>query len=109
MAKIPVIPVTQNDNNIKVIFYIKKDNIYESLVNATISFQMTDYKSGTVLKRTATITDATIAECMYILTSEDTKVVGTYQTEIQVKYANGTRLTQRNPVIINILPEVVVD
>ena len=108
MARVPVITCVQNDNNIKIIFNIKKDGIYESLLGATIYFQMTELKSGTVYKRIAEITDATTAECMYILTSQDLAIVGTFQTEIQVKYSNGTILTKRNPVVISVVPEVVV-
>jgi hypothetical protein len=103
------INVVQNDNNIKLIFTIKKDGIEESILGATIRFQMYEQSKDITLKRNCTITDPTTAECMYILTSDDLIDTGTYQTELQIIYPNGTKLTQRNPVIINVLPEVVLN
>lgn len=101
------ISVVQNDNNIKLIFNIKKDSRIESLLGATVYLQFKERQTGTTLKRECVITDATMAECMYVLTSEDTAMSGGYVSEIQILYANGTKLTYQNPIILVVTPEIV--
>lgn len=103
----PRISVYQNDNNINLVFNIKKDGKVESILGATILFQMLDNQSGNIIKHECTITDPSSAECMYTLTEEDLKVATIYQTEIQIIYSNGTKLSYPNPVIIRVLPEII--
>jgi hypothetical protein len=99
----------QNSNNIKLIFTIKKDGRIEPLLGAIVKLQFIDKKNGYVIKRECTITDASAAECMYILTSSDLSVVGNYQSELEVQYSNGTRLTKQNIILLSIIPELISD
>ena len=103
------ITVYQNDNNIRLIFNIKKDNIVESILGAIIKFQLINSKTGETIKKECVITDPTSGECVYVLTSNDLSKVATYKTEMQIIYSNGTKLTYPNPVIISVLPEIVPD
>jgi hypothetical protein len=102
------IQVIQNDNNHKLIFTIKKDNRIESIFGAIVQLQFVNRENGHIMKRECTITDPDVAECMYILTSEDLSETGSYATEVTVIYSNGTRLTHQNPFTLVVIPEIVV-
>lgn len=107
MASPIKIPVVQNSNNIRLIFTIKKDGRIESLLGAIVSLQFIDKRSGNTMCRQCTITDASAAECIYILTKNDLAEVGNYQTELEVEYPNETKLIKQNPIILMVSPEVV--
>jgi hypothetical protein len=102
------INVVQGDNDIKLIFNIKKDNNVESILGANIDLQFKNFSTGDTIKRQCTITEPSSAECMYILTSEDTSTAGVYQTELTIKYANGTKLTYLQPLLLNIQQQIVL-
>ena len=102
------IRLTQNDNDVKFIFNIKKDGIVETILGATIEFQLEGSESGRKICRECEITDANSGECMYSFTTEDLSVPDTYMSEIQITYSNGTKLTHRNPVVVIVIPEVVI-
>lgn len=99
------IKVQQYDNGIKLFFYISKDGFTESIKGAVVRLKFKNNMNGLVLNRTCTITDEELAECLYILTREDLSIVGTYNTEIQVDYANGTILSIENPFTLTVKPE----
>jgi len=101
------IEVNQFDNNIKLIFTIKKDSRVESLYGAMVYFKMKEKNTETVLIRECSITDANAAECMYILTREDTAISGSYITELEIIYSNQTEISINNPVIIIVKPELI--
>ena len=103
------ITVTQGDNNIKLIFNILKDTRIESILGATIDLQFINSSTGDTMKRQCTISEASSAECMYILTSVDTQEVGGYSTELTITYANGTKITSPKPIILVVLPQTVID
>jgi hypothetical protein len=101
------INTVQNENNIKLIFTIKKDGRIESLLGAVILLQFTGKNTGNIMYRQCTITDASAAECIYILTENDLSVVDNYQTELEVEYPNGTKLIKQNPIILTVVSEIV--
>lgn len=102
-----LIKAIQNDNNIKLAFYITKDERVESLLGATVTLQFVDTKTGYTMKRDCVITDAQAAECIYVLTSTDLAIVGNYMTEMTVQYSNGTKLTKQNPFVLSVAKELV--
>jgi hypothetical protein len=102
-----LIKAIQNDNKMKLIFYITKEMRVESLLGATITLQFIDTKTGETMTRNCDITDAQGAECVYILTSNDLKNVGNYMTELTVEYSNGTKLTKQNPFVLSVAKELV--
>jgi hypothetical protein len=99
----------QGDNNVKIVFNIKKDKIVESILGATVDLQFKNVVTGQEIKRQCTITEPTSGECMYILTSTDTAEAGTYQTELTITYANGTKLTYLQPFILVVQPQIVIN
>lgn len=101
------IDLVRGDNNIKLIWNIKKDGRIESLLGATIKLQFIERNTGAILDRECTITDASTAECMYIITQDDTNIVGSYLTEMEILYANGTKIKYQNPIILVVKPEIV--
>jgi len=101
------INVVQGDNNIKLVFNIKKDNIVEPILGAIIDLQFKNTVTGFIMKRKCVITESTSAECMYVLVSEDTQEVGGYQSELTINYINGTKITSLNPITLIIQPQVV--
>jgi hypothetical protein len=107
MATPKKISTVEGENNIKLIFTIKKDGIIESLLGATILLQFTGKNTGNIMYRQCTITDASAAECIYILTEEDLSVVDNYMTELEIEYPNGTKLISQNPIVLTVLPEIV--
>jgi hypothetical protein len=100
--------VVQYDNNIKLIFNITKDNNVESILGATIDIQFKNTVTGLTIKRQCTITEPTSGECIYVLTSEDTAIVGIYESELTITYANGTKLTYLRPFILIVQDQVVI-
>ena len=107
MASPVRIRTVQNENNIKINFTIRKDGRIESLLGATILLQFTGKNTENIMYRQCTITDASAAECIYILTDEDLSVVDSYKTELEVEYPNETRLIKQNPIVLTVLPEIV--
>lgn len=107
MASPVRINTVQNENNIKLIFTIKKDGRIESLLGAVILLQFTGKNTGNIMYRQCTITDASAAECIYILTENDLSVVDNYQTELEVEYPNGTKLKRQNPIVLTVVSEIV--
>jgi hypothetical protein len=101
------VDLVRGDNNIKLIWNIKKDDRIESLLGATIKLQFIERNTNVVLKRECVITDASTAECMYVITQEDTSVVGSYLSEMEIEYSNGTILKYQNPIILIVRPEIV--
>jgi hypothetical protein len=101
------INVVQGDNNIKLIFNIKKDNNVESILGATIDLQFKNILTNDIIKRQCVVTEPSSGECMYTLTTEDTAIVGTYRSELAITYANGTKLTYLQPFTLNIHQQLV--
>ena len=101
------IKVVQNDNNIRLIFTIKKDNMIESLVGARVSLQFINRATNYTMIRDCTIVDPNAAECLYSLTREDLSIIGSYFTELTVEYLNGTILTIQNPIVLIVSEEFV--
>ena len=44
---------------------------------------------------------------MYMFTEEDTLEVGTYQTELEINFENGVRLSVDNPITLTITTEQI--
>lgn len=101
------IRVQQYDNGIKLFFYITKDGLVESLSGATVKFKMKEITGKRTMNRVCEITDSTLAECVYILKTDDLTIPGRYITEIQTEYSNGTILSQDNPLILVVTPEQI--
>jgi hypothetical protein len=109
VAQTQKVSVVQGDNNIKLVFNIKKDNNVETILGATIDLQFANQENGITIKRKCTITEPTSGECMYFLTSEDTSVPGAYVSELTITYANGTKLTYLNPLILVVKAQMIPD
>lgn len=101
------IKIQQHDSGIKLFFYISKDGFTEPINGAVVHLRLMDKKNNVVMNRICDITDFEIAECLYVITSDDTKHFGQYNTEIQVNYANGTILSIENPFVLTIYPETI--
>jgi hypothetical protein len=76
-------------------------------VGASVYLQFINRDTGNSMIRSCTITDASYAECMYILTHDDLSEAGNFLTEITVEYLNGTKLTYQNPIVLIVVPEIV--
>lgn len=101
------IKVQQYDNGIKLVFSIKKDNMIESIQGSEILFKFKHQVNGTSYTRYCNITDAQAGECEYVLTTEDLTIQGTYITELETRYPNGTILSVDNPLILIVTPEQI--
>lgn len=101
------ISVQQYDNGIKLYFTIRKDGLLEPLSGAEVLLKFKEETTGRTLNRYCVITDAEMAECLYTLTSEDLAVAGDYLSELQVTYANGTKLSMDNPVLLLVTEESI--
>lgn len=101
------IRVQQYDKGIKVFFTIKIDGIIEPINNARVFFKLKNTTTGLELIHECTITDSEMGECMYVFTDEDTKVVGSYITEVQTEFENGTRLSMDNPIVLDVTPQLI--
>lgn len=99
--------IQQYDRGIKVFFTIKIDGIIESINNARVYFKLKNRTTGAELIRECKITDAEMGECMYVFTEEDTREVGSYITEVQTEFENGTRLSVDNPITLDITPQLI--
>jgi len=106
MASTTLIKCIQNDNNIRLTFYIDKDMRVESILGAIVEIQFINKTTGYVMTRNATITDAQAGECLLVLTSADTNLVGNYMVEITTTYSNGTKLTVQNPFMLSVTPQL---
>lgn len=100
------ITLQQYDNGIKLLLTIKKDNLIEPLTGAKVLIKFRNKSTGYEFDRYATITDENGAECEYIFTEEDLSVVGSYITEVETTYANGTIISSYNPIILVVQQEV---
>lgn len=101
------IEVQQFDNGIKLFFNIKKDGLTESIMGSEVTLKLMEKSKRIVLNRKCIITDEELGECLYILTTEDLGVHGTYDTEIQINYANGTILSLDNVFKLIVIPETI--
>ena len=54
-----------------------------------------------------TISDAELGEVLYVLTEEDTAVPGTFNTEIEITYSNGVKLSKDDAFILVVTPEKI--
>lgn len=107
MAKKTKITVQQYDNGIKLYFTIRKDGLLEPLDGAEVLVKFKEETTGRTLNRMCQITDAEMAECLYTLTNEDLAVAGTYLSEFQITYSNGTKLSQDNPIVLIVTEESI--
>lgn len=89
-----IITCQQYDKGIKVFINITKDGLVESIAGSTIFLGFKDYKTNVIYNREMTITDAELGEVMYEITDIDTSKVGTFNTEIEITYSNGVKLSK---------------
>ena len=61
----------------------------------------------TTFIRECEITDGELGECMYMFTEEDTQEVGAFQTELEINFENGVRLSVDNPITLTITTEQI--
>lgn len=101
------INIHQYDNGIELVFSITNNNLIESIAGAIVKLKLKEQKTGYEIKRKCTITDAELGECLYILTTEDTSVYGTFISEIEIVYSNGRILSNYAPFILNINKEII--
>lgn len=100
------ITLQQYDNGIKLILTIKKDGIVEPLTGAKVLLKFRDKNTGFEFDRYATITDEAAGECEYVFTEADLSSIGTYISEVETTYANGTVISSYNPIILVVQKEV---
>lgn len=101
------VSIQQHDKGIKIFFNISIDQIVEPITGSTIYFKFMNKTSGTQYIRECEITDGELGECCYTFTEEDTEEVGTYNTELEINFDNGVRLSVEEPVTLTITSEKI--
>lgn len=100
------ITLQQNDNGIKLLFTISKDGIVSDITNSKIRIKFANPSEGTEFWKEAKIVDAENGQAQCVLFKKDIAGMGTYQTEVETTYPNGVRLSNKNPFLITIIPEI---
>ena len=103
-----VITVQRYDNNIQLFFHITNNGVIEPISGAEVYLRLKHRETGQQYERQVEIVDAELAECKYVLTRKDLETVGTYDTEVETHYLNGTVLsTLDSPMTLVVTPEIV--
>ena len=103
-----VITVQRYDNNIQLFFHITNNGVVEPILGAEVYLRLKNRETGQQYERQVEIVDAELAECKYVLTRKDLETVGTYDTEVETHYLNGTVLsTLDSPMTLVVTPEIV--
>ena len=103
-----VITVQRYDNNIQLFFHITNNGVVEPIPGAEVYLRLKHRETGQQYERQVQIVDAELAECKYVLTRKDLETVGTYDTEVETHYLNGTVLsTLDSPMTLVVTPEIV--
>lgn len=100
------ITLQQNDNGIKLLFTISKDKQVSDITNSKIRIKFTNPSEGTEFWKEAKIVDAENGQAQCVLFKKDIAGMGTYQTEVETTYPNGVRLSNKNPFLVTIVPEI---
>lgn len=100
------ITLQQNDNGIKLLFTISKDGIVSDITNSKIRIKFANPSEGTEFWKEAKIVDAENGQAQCVLFKRDIAGMGTYQTEVETTYPNGVRLSNKNPFLVTIIPEI---
>ncbi|MGL6175099.1 MAG: BppU family phage baseplate upper protein [Cellulosilyticaceae bacterium] len=104
-----VIALPQYDNGIKVLFTIRVDKIRADLNGAEVILKMQHRETGRKIIRNCSITDATMGECQYILTSEDLSEIGEISSELETRFSDGKILSEYDPILIRVKEEMITD
>ena len=103
-----VITVQRYDNNIQLFFHITNNGVIEPIPGAEVYLRLKHRETEQQYERQVEIVDAELAECKYVLTRKDLEPVGTYDTEVETHYLNGTVLsTLDSPMTLVVTPEIV--
>ena len=103
-----VITVQRYDNNIQLFFHITNNGVIEPIPGAEVYLRLKHRETGQQYERQVEIVDAELAECKYVLTRKDLETIGTYDTEVETHYLNGTVLsTLDSPMTLVVAPEIV--
>ena len=103
-----VITVQRYDNNIQLFFHITNNGVIEPIPGAEVYLRLKHRETGQQHERQVEIVDAELAECKYVLTRKDLETIGTYDTEVETHYLNGTVLsTLDSPMTLVVTPEIV--
>ena len=103
-----VITVQRYDNNIQLFFHITNNGVIEPIPGAEVYLRLKHRETEQQYERQVEIVDAELAECKYVLTRKDLETVGTYDTEVETHYLNGTVLsTLDSPMTLVVTPEIV--
>ena len=100
------ITLQQNDNGIKLLFTISKDKQVSDITNSKIRIKFANPQEGTEFWKEAKIVDAENGQAQCVLFKKDIAGMGTYQTEVETTYPNGVRLSNKNPFLVTIVPEI---
>ena len=98
--------IQQNDNGIKLLFTIFKDKQVSDIANAKIRIKFVNPSEEKEFWKEAKIVDAENGQAQCVLFKKDIEGTGTYQTEVETTYPNGVRLSDKNPFLITIAPEI---
>ena len=103
-----VITVQRYDNNIQLFFHITNNGVIEPIPGAEVYLRLKHRETEQQYERQVEIVDAELAECKYVLTRKDLETIGTYDTEVETHYLNGTVLsTLDSPMTLVVTPEIV--
>ena len=103
-----VITVQRYDHNIQLFFHITNNGVIEPIPGAEVYLRLQHRETEQQYERQVEIVDAELAECRYVSTREDLETVGTYDTEVETHYLNGTVLsTLDSPITLVVTPEIV--
>lgn len=89
-----------------MLFTIFKDKQVSDIANAKIRIKFANPPEGKEFWKEAKIVDAENGQAQCILFKKDIEGAGTYQTEVEITYPNGVRLSDKNPFLVTIIPEI---
>ena len=100
------ISLQQNDNGIKILFTITKDDVVQDLTDAIIRVKFKDTTSNEEFWKTAKVVDAENGQAQCVLFRKDLAFIGALQTEVETTFPNGLRITEKNPFLPVIIEEI---
>lgn len=89
-----------------MLFTIFKDKQVSDIANAKIRIKFVNPSEEKEFWKEAKIVDAENGQAQCVLFKKDIEGTGTYQTEVETTYPNGVRLSDKNPFLITIIPEI---
>lgn len=100
------ISLHQNDNGIKLLFTITKDDEVSDITGAIVRVKFRNQATEEEFWKTAKVVDGENGQAQCVLFRKDLSGTGSFQTEVETTYPNGVRLTDKNPFTPIITEEI---